>query len=45
MDVVVLLFDFILVIIVMNKEVDFVKFFFLLRSRGTICFVGMCFFI
>jgi alcohol/geraniol dehydrogenase (NADP+) len=34
--------DFILVTIATNKEVDFSKFFPLLRPRGTICFVGMC---
>jgi uncharacterized zinc-type alcohol dehydrogenase-like protein len=34
--------DFILVTIATNKEVDFAKFFPLLRPRGTICFVGMC---
>jgi len=34
--------DFILVTIATNKEVDFAKFFPLLRPRGTVCFVGMC---
>jgi len=34
--------DFILVTLATQEQVDFAKFFALLRKRGTICFVGMC---
>jgi len=34
--------DFILVTLATQQEVDFTKFFTLLRPRGTMCFVGMC---
>lgn len=34
--------DFILVTLATQQQVDFTKFFGLLRPRGTMCFVGMC---
>merc|ERR1719331_3456878 len=34
--------DFILVTLATQQEIDFTKFFGLLRPRGTMCFVGMC---